>query len=278
MFPHRNFKFKNYTDKTVYRYKIVSSENIEDGHVDVSWIDALPISPMKGQGRNHVEPVQEANSTQAFSNAMDQLQTELNDILSSHCNDFEGSDSSGDVMSVKTEKDSRLLSKSTVKSEKPRKLSKCYDFIRQKSGGMESISLPTTTTTDASTSFKIPSQPVKEAFNSQKTNLQSNPKKHRTGRSSKRNTKHLLVTPNKSCNLKEPKLENINDEDRSQALSFLNHVEQFNKIPITESQVNNHPIPITIEVLPQWNAAEVDNPENVVIKVEANSFNYYGDG
>lgn len=266
MFPYRNFKFKNYADKTVYRYKIVSSEDVEaqSGSLQCSWIDSLPISPVKVA---QPVPVTETNPTQAFSNAMDQLQTELNDILSSHCNDFETLESdSSPSRSIKIEKGSVHVPKSPIKSEKPRKLSKCYDFIRQKSGGLD----PPTDTQGQSNSFKIPIQPGTDAFNAYKVNLQS-PKKHRSGRSSKRHFKYLPVS-HKSLKLKEPKMEKINEEDRSQALSFLNHVESFNKSLVNSEVVeSDSPVPILINVLPQ------EAPENLVIKVEGGSFNYYGD-
>lgn len=283
MFPYQNFKFKNYTDKTVYRYKITSSEHVENGseqNVEGSWIDSLPISTVSDKSSVESVPIPmlETNPTQAFSDAMDQLQMELNDILSSHCNGIEKLEEiSSDSSLVKT---SVLVPKiSPIKSEKPRKLSKCYDFIRQKSGGTLDSTVPQDNLNQSSSSFKIPTQPAKESVNSQIQHLQS-PKKHRSGR--KRHSKQVPVTTKSSSPKKQKEEENIVDVkpmlDRTQAISFLNHVEQFNKTKCESVQPEiSKPLPFTIEVLPQWNVNRVQNAQNVMIKVEGNNFNYYGD-
>lgn len=264
MFPYQNFKFKNYTDKTVYRYKIISSEHVENAseqNVEGNWIDSLPISAVSDESSVELAtiPMLETTPTQAFSDAMDQLQMELNDILSSHCNVIEKSEEiSSDSSLVKTSVHVPKIS--PIKSEKPRKLSKCYDFIRQKSGGMLDSSVPQGNQNQRTSSFKIPTQPAKESVNSHIQHLQS-PKKHRSGR--KRHSKQVPLTTKSSSpkKLKEEKIIDVKPMlDRTQAISFLNHVEQFNKTKCESIQPEiSKPLPFTIEVLPQWNVNRVQN-------------------
>lgn len=259
MFPYQNFKFKNFTDKTVYRYKIPPSDDSDSDH-DVSWIDSLPFSPARTQKSISTT---ESSQSEAFSNAMDQLQTELNEILSSHCKDID-------------KEPPKVVEKTPPRKpqiEKPKKLSKCYDFIRQKSGGnlMENS---LNNSKNPATSFKVP-VPMKEAMNSLKMNSQS-PKKHRSGRSSKRHAKQPI---SRSSSPKVPKLEKGSDVDRSQALSFLNHVEMFNR---TQNEAESakeatNDIPIRIDILPFFNEPDFNGSGDFRIKVEENRFSYYGD-
>ncbi|XP_063702317.1 uncharacterized protein LOC134832262 [Culicoides brevitarsis] len=279
MFPYRNFKFKNFVEKTVYRYNVASSEDDTDNEDVDNWLDSLSFSPAKTQKAQNETY---SSSEQAFSHAMDQLQDELNEILSSHCKEIEKSASDispspspPPLLPEKTEK----TPQKKPQSDKPRKLSKCYDFIRQKSGG--TLDVPKVKDTPEhnltqSTSFKVPHQPVKEAINSLKMNLQS-PKKHRSGRSSKRHSK-TPVAPQSSP--KKPK--KGSETDRSQALSFLNHVEMFNKcqkepenIPM-DTQTTD--IPFRIDILPLYSEPQISSFNNSLglkIKVEENKFSYY---
>uniref|UniRef100_A0A336LKJ7 CSON009972 protein n=1 Tax=Culicoides sonorensis TaxID=179676 RepID=A0A336LKJ7_CULSO len=270
MFPYRNFKFKNFTDQTVYKYKIISSENDESKYSneisDTSWIESLSFSPIKRQensssaitsnGLDFLDVVSSDTIDRIKnSNAMDQLQSELNDILSSHVN-FE-SDTSLPKQSEpekipiqikrsteKIQPTQSLVAKS-VNQIKPKKLSKCYDFIRQKSGDQSN---------DGST-FKIPSYPLKDAVKIK------SPKKHHSSKSSRKSHHHHHKHKSKhSLDKKNEQItENSSDDERLQAISYLNHVECFNK-----TQIQDDCVPITHEITPDWNGMS-ENSEEILI-------------
>lgn len=291
MFPYRNFKFKNYTDKTVYRYKILSTEEVPETGNECNLSDFIQTTPKKmNLGINSsitpspTKPIAKNASTEksldmnfdfldiaspatinriSHSDAMEELQSQLDNILSSHCNVLDSVENSIEPLhtisptSVKSgsPKSSPKIEKSKPKSVPVKKLTKCFDFLEQKAGVKSSIR------TDIIDPFKVPLTPGKQP--TQSIN-------HYNHKQKRHKHKHHHHYHSRAEIKQESSPEKINNASRLYALEYLKHYEIF------KSETSKKPIffelgqvPVDIEISPQINCYETEiYPLNIQIKEE----------
>lgn len=296
MFPYKNFKFKNYTDKTVYRYKVLSTEEVSEMGNECNFSDFIQTTPKKENlGINSMitpsptKPIIKTVSTEklldmnfdfldvaspttinriSHSDAMEELQSQLDNILSSHCNSLNTLENSivplntVDAAPVKSETPKSLINieKSKPKSVPVKKLSKCFDFLEHKVGVKSSSRIETIE------QFKVPLTPGKQRIQSSSINHATLPhNKHRRHRH-----KHHRHPDSRTDIKHEINPEKISMASRSYALEYLKHYE------IYKSETSKKPIlfelgqiPVDIEIVPQINYYENEiDPLSVQIKQE----------